>query len=87
MTCTIYILTPYIAKGYERFIESAKSPPIPIMLKFTIPVREALNIVDSLIRIGYTISSIYPSAENCVKEIQYEYEDDYKILSDIFKNN
>ena len=74
----------YIAKGYERFIGSAKSPPIPIMLKFTIPVREALNIVDSLIRIGYTMSSIYPSAENCVKEIQHK--DDFKILSDIFNN-
>ena len=78
-------LDEYIAKGYERFLERDNRPHTPIMLKFTIPVREALNIVDSLIRIGYTISSIYPSAENCVKEIQYK--DDFKILSDIFKNN
>lgn len=83
-------LDEYIAKGYERFMECDEyddCPPIPIMLKFTIPVREALDIVDSIICLGYTMSSIYPSAENCVKEIQYEYEDDYKILSDIFKNN
>ena len=83
-------LDEYIAKGYERFMkcdEYDDCPPIPIMLKFTIPVREALDIVDSIICLGYTMSSIYPSAENCVKEIQYEYEDDYKILSDIFKNN
>ena len=81
-------LDEYSAKGYERFMECDEyddCPPIPIMLKFTIPVREALNIVDSLIRIGYTMSSIYPSAENCVKEIQHK--DDFKILSYIFKNN
>lgn len=78
-------LDEYIAKGYERFIERDDCPYTPIMLKFTIPVREALNIVESIINIGYTMSSIYPSAENCVKEIQYK--DDYKILSDIFNDN
>ena len=77
-----YTVDAYIAKGYEFFLEKTASPYIPIMFKFTLPLRAALEAVDSLILLGYTHSSIYPNAENCVKDLQFE--DDYMVLKEIF---
>lgn len=78
--CTV---DEYIAKGYEFFLKKTASPYIPIMFKFTLPVTAALETVASLILLGYGNSSIYPNAENCVKDLQFK--DDHVVLKDIFR--
>ena len=66
-------LDDYIAQGYMKLMEANKFlPAIPIMFKFTLPAKEALDTIDSLIHLGYTRSSIYPNAENCAKDVQGE---------------